>query len=858
MKGSRPRQIATLALALVLLGVAAFRFQKYLKNQRELLTSGNPLLPSAIRVLPGFKVSLLHSTVEGEGSWIAMTFDAQGRVIISSQGREPMVRLTLSYGKVAKIDPILQPVGSAMGLLYAKNSLFLDCEGPKGRGIYRMADNGGTFSEPKLLRPLDMSMYEHGPHAIVLGPDEKLYVICGDHTGIPTDISPASPVRDCAEDQLLPRDEDPHGMSLLLPPWGGFVLRMDLNGNNCEMFAAGMRNTYDVAFNSDGELFGFDSDDEFEIGLSWYRPIRINHLVSGGDYGYRHGTGKFPEYYQDTLPGALNVGIGSPTGVKFAPTNCAFPPAFHDACFMGDWAYGRLFAVHFTPHGATYDAQIETVLQGTPLNITSLAFGPDGALYFITGGRKTLSGLYRLTYDGQIMPMPAKPPEELAAEKGSEEARRLRREAVAFQGKRDPHAVDFLWPLLASEDRWIRSAARVALESQDLILWKDRALRESNANAGLTALLALARCGGKSTQLDLFGALSKFQFPGLTMEQALLKLRVMELSFIRQGRPDSGLASNVIATLDPLYPSASESENHELCELLLYLDAPLAIAKTLALRDKAATQEEQIYYVMRLRNITKGWTLAQRKDYLGWFLKTPGKLAHPPELRRYFTDSGREYSDGDAVGPYLDNFRQESAATLNPSEREALAAFIPEKPKPPPIEAAGGKFVKAWRMEDLAPHLSSLKTGRHVARGRRVLIQAQCLLCHHFDYYGGSFGPDLTAVGSRMTPHDILESIIEPSKVVADQYQNTLFTFQDGDVLSGRVLGEDDKKLFVLSNGVPLTTMTLFKTNIVTRRLSKISPMPEGLVNAMTADEIMDLIACLQAGHRSTLPALNE
>jgi putative heme-binding domain-containing protein len=109
-----------------------------------------------------------------------------------------------------------------------------------------------------------------------------------------------------------------------------------------------------------------------------------------------------------------------------------------------------------------------------------------------------------------------------------------------------------------------------------------------------------------------------------------------------------------------------------------------------------------------------------------------------------------------------------------------------------------------------------------------------------------------------MTPHDILESIIEPSKVVADQYQNTLFTFQDGDVLSGRVLGEDDKKLFVLSNGVPLTTMTLFKTNIVTRRLSKISPMPEGLVNAMTADEIMDLIACLQAGHRSTLPALNE
>jgi putative heme-binding domain-containing protein len=161
-------------------------------------------------------------------------------------------------------------------------------------------------------------------------------------------------------------------------------------------------------------------------------------------------------------------------------------------------------------------------------------------------------------------------------------------------------------------------------------------------------------------------------------------------------------------------------------------------------------------------------------------------------------------------------------------------------------------------MMDLLPHLSkldNLETRRHLARGRNVFMEAHCVLCHHFENGGGSFGPDLTAVGSRMATRDILESILEPSKVVADQYKNTIFTLKNGDVLTGRVLDETDAKFLVLTDPVRMTRANIPKWNVESHRLSNVSPMPEGLVNTFTEDEIWDLIACLKSGARTHPPA---
>ena len=101
----------------------------------------------------------------------------------------------------------------------------------------------------------------------------------------------------------------------------------------------------------------------------------------------------------DALPPVVNVGLGSPTGVKFGTTS-AFPEPYRRALFALDWTFGRILAVHLEPRGASATGRFETFLQGRPLNLTAIEFGRDGALYFITGGRKTRSALYRVRYTG--------------------------------------------------------------------------------------------------------------------------------------------------------------------------------------------------------------------------------------------------------------------------------------------------------------------------------------------------------------------------------------------------------------------------------------------------------------------------
>jgi putative heme-binding domain-containing protein len=805
-----------------------------------------------IKVEPGFKVELLHSADSTEGSWISMVADPKGRLIVSPQSDGPLLRITLAHGKVSRIERIDSPVTSAMGLLYADHRLFVNGHGPKGTGIYSLHAKGNGFEAPVLLRKME-GEGEHGSHGLVLGPDKKIYVVSGNFTKLPHDLLPTSPLKNYADDQLLPRAPDGRGFGNGLLPPGGFVLRMDMNGSNAELFAAGTRNTYDIGFSPDGELFGFDSDMEWDWGGSWYRPIRINHWIAGGDYGFREGSGKFPEYYEDTLPANFDVGIGSPTGVEFG-TDSNFPKKYREAFYMLDWSYGRIFAAHLTPHGATYDATVETILRGIPLNLTALAFGRDGAMYFITGGRGTESGLYRLTYTGPRLKTTRTEAGEEAADQGKK-AREVRHYLEDFYGKSDEAVIDSIWPWLSSDDRWIRYAARTALEFRNPAAWQDRALAETNVYGGLTALMALARSGPPESQHDLLMALRKFPLASLTEEQQLLKLRVIELSFARQGHPDADLTKMAIEKLDAHYPSANADINRELCQILLYLQAPDAISKTLDLLDKASTFEDETAYVLRLRTITNGWTLEQRKHYLSWFKKDHDDDKRSPVLLQYFKDAGRDYSDGASLSTFLTNFYNEAIATLTPSEREDLSDFLPPETNTAAATAAPRKFVKNWQMPDIQPDLEDLKSGRSFANGKKTFTTAQCVLCHKFGKTGGAVGPELAAVGSRLTAHDILESILLPSKVVSELYQNTIISTKDGDDVIGRIVGETDQKLTVMTDPIKSTKVEVLKRDVVGRRLSKVSPMPEGLVNTFSKKDILDLIAYLQSGGKRTYAA---
>ena len=800
----------------------------------------------------GFQVELLRTALPGEGSWVAMTIDPKGRLIISPQGGEPMQRITLdAQGQIAKMEAIDLPVRGAMGLLYANESLYVNGRGKEGYHLYRLRDTDGDdqYDSVELIHRWEGGDGEHGAHGIVLGPDQKLYIVCGNFVNVPADILPSSPHKNYADDLVLPRAEDGNGFGAGRKPPGGFVVRMDADGKNAELFASGQRNTYDIAFNPEGELLGFDSDMEWDWGAPWYRPTRVYHLVSGGDQGFREGTGKWPEYYQDSLPAVVNVGVGSPTGVKFG-TGAKFPPGYQHALFAMDWAYGRILAVHLEPAGASYTATFEPFISGKPLNVTDLEFGQDGAMYFITGGRGTQSGLYRVTHANPAQPEPPKTAKQLQAAREAAAARALRHQLEAFHGHADPKAVDFLWPHLNSEDRWIRYAARVALESQDVKLWRQRALKEFKPRAALTALLALARSGVKEDEAGLVNQLLKLSFTSLAEPQRVELLRTCEVAFARLGRPDSKQAAAVIAQLDPNYPALDDAANRELGQLLIYLEAPTVITKSLVMLQHEPKIQEQLYYLFSLRNLKTGWTLDQRRTYftrLNTIMQTDESEAG---LVKWFADVGRSFSLGASFPNQIAQLRREVVATLSAEEQQQLASVITQPAPPARPAPALRSFVQEWKTTDLVPLLSQAGKGRSFAKGKEVFNAAQCLACHRFGNEGGSVGPDITAVSSRFSRRDLLESILEPSKVISDQYQSTTIVTKNDEDFTGRLVDEDATKVALVINPLAPQRVEILKADITRREASKISPMPEGLINTLTKEEILDLLAYIESSGR--------
>jgi putative heme-binding domain-containing protein len=812
----------------------------------------------ALATLPGFEVELvLKADPKTNGSWICLASDPKGRLLLGGQGGQPITRVTLENGKCIKQDLMQIGVTETMGMLFVGDVLYINGNGKRGFGLYRCKDTkrDDSFDDVELLREWPGGSGEHGSHGLVLGPDNMLYTVCGNFTSVPKDLAASTPHRNYADDLALPRMEDGNGFGAGAKPPGGYVARMDLEGKNIEMFSAGERNTYDIGFNADGELFGFDSDMEWDWGTPWYRPIHTFHAVRGGDHGFREGSAKWPEYYADGLPRTATIGIGCPTGVAFG-TGAKFPARYQKAFYICDWTYGRLIAVHNTPSGASYTGTWEDFvapksLHGkggkTPLNLTDVVVGADGALYFTTGGRGTQGNLFRVTYTGSE---PATPlAKRDLQDKDGAEARELRRKLEALNVQPDPAAVEFAWPHLNSPDRFIRYAARMAIERNPVAEWQAKALAEKRPQAALTALLALARLGAADTQPAILKSLSAISFASLTPDQTLDKLRVIEVSIARQGIPTGEVAKQLIAQLDPLYPAGSEAANRELCQILLALDAPGAVAKTVALLEAAPTQEEQVTYAVHLRNVKNGWTPELRKAFLSWWNVTR-KAEHPGPVVKWFEDAGIHFNNGASFANFMAHAHEEAKFSMSPDEIVALADVLsaykaaqPQPPKPGPPR----KVVKTWTTADLQPLLDKVGKGRNFARGKEVFTAAQCSACHRYGDQGGAIGPDLTAVSTRYKRQDILEAMTEPSKVLSEQYMNTAFETSDGRVIIGRITEETPDKVVVRPNPLAPETVTIQKSDIDSRALSKVSPMPEGLLNTFSQDEILDLMAFLES-----------
>lgn len=819
-----------------------------------------------IRLPQGFDAELLYTVPESQGSWVAMAFDPEGRIVVSDQDDKGVFRVTLPKEGAPKADlrvnslkgfpfvPVAwgkRTVAGALGFLHAFDSLYMSTM----RGFYRIRDTDGDdqYDEFTLLKELHPG-WEHSAHSILKTVDgTALYLISGNHSKLPDGVrSLQAPV--WGLDSLHEPLPDPSGHARGVKAPGGWICRISPDGQDWTMVASGLRNAVDLAVNREGELFTYDSDLEFDIGCPWYRPTRVNHVTSASEFGWRAGSAKWPDYFEDSNGSVIDIGPGSPTAISFGYES-SFPDEYKDKLFICDWTFGTIYTLDLVESGSSYTAMKSIFLSGEPLNITAMRFGPDGHMYFLIGGRNSASKLYRIRYTG-------------SARKGArttlvanQELRDLRHALEAFHGSETggQAAIDRAWPHLSHDDRAIRYAARLAIESQSFELWRDRVFGETDSRALIHATIALCRHGDRSLSSRVVEKLRNIDFNKLEQGDRLALLRAYSLCWIRLGAPTELEREAIADQLDPYYPAPDEATNTELCRVLTYLESKTVVHKTIGLMkttqaktlayDKAMLKRhaygkpileamantpnsQNIHYAYFLRRVQTGWSLAHRKYYFTWLNDTLHK------------------SGGQSFEGYIRAIREDAIEHLPSKDAAAVAWLLDDVatldlstlplPKGPP---------GMWTTDTAMDLFNDDLRGRNYENGKAMFAAGRCVACHRFEGEGGRCGPDLGSVGKRYTIRDILVAICEPDETISEQYHASLVTLVSGETLYGRVIYQNDTELALATNRFDFSKLTKIPAaEVKSVERSPTSMMPPETIAMMNKEEVADLVAYLVSG----------
>jgi putative heme-binding domain-containing protein len=243
-----------------------------------------------------------------------------------------------------------------------------------------------------------------------------------------------------------------------------------------------------------------------------------------------------------------------------------------------------------------------------------------------------------------------------------------------------------------------------------------------------------------------------------------------------------------------------------------------------------------IHLLFCLKGVQAGWTMKDRKAYLG-------------ELQTLMTKKG-----GNMFTGYIQKIRESAIASVPSKDRISLQYLMGEvksvnlaklpKAKGPGVAWTVDSGLKVLNEERLA--------GRSYGNGQKMFSAGLCVACHRFGNEGGGVGPDLTNLAKRSDYKSILESTIHPNMVVSEQFEQHELKMKDGSITMGRIVTEEKGEYGLVQSGLqPLNLTNIKKSKVASKKGSKISMMPGGLINSMNAEELKDLIAYfVSAGDR--------
>lgn len=805
-----------------------------------------------IKVQPDFEVEHLYSPAKaGQGSWVSIVFDPQGRLIGSDQFGG-LYRMTLRDGDASKVEKIALPldtlgIGAAQGMVFHSKALYLlinyNGKNQHKSGLYKMEDRNedDQFETLTCLQALK-GEGEHGPHSLVLDPSGKyLYLIAGNFTDLPKMDRYLLPDT-WKHDNLFPFLKDPRGHATDRKEPGGWIARVELSSERWELVAAGFRNAFDLAFNEAGDLFAYDSDMEWDFGLPWYRSTRLCHVLSGSEFGWRTGSGKWPAWNGDQVAPVLHMGQGSPTNL-ISLKNANFPEEYQNSLLAFDWSFGIVYAVHLKQDGAGYTAEKKEFLSGIPLPLTDGVIGPDGHLYFVTGGRRLQSDLYRVKYKGT-------PKKTQALQQNA-----LRARLETLHSASTPEDLEFIWAHLGNADRRIAYAARIALEHLPTATWSAKLRQETRLETRLPALLAQVRADKQIDKVSFEKDMLSLR--DLSTEQTLLYYRIWEIYFSRHTVANP----KILAQLSPRFPSGREEEDRLLAKLLVHLQDPQLAKKAVSYLEVAEEKkdvseaeqlilrnpnygmdiarmlekmppERQTYYAVLLSQLKNGWTPALENRYFLWY------------------KNAFQYRGGHSYVGFIDRARQ------NALSRVTRKTYLHRLSGGEEIQPSGNDLITApkgpgknWKIDETAALFTTGLGKRDYIAGQNLYRATLCDKCHSMGGEGGNVGPELSRLGTRFDVRGIIEAIIDPNAAISDQYASVQLQLKNGETRVGKILSEDAQYIHLSQNPfTPSITMKIPKKDVVSRHFSTVSMMLPGLINGLNEEEIKDLVAFLLAG----------
>ncbi len=805
-----------------------------------------PEATNDVAVPAGWSAERILAVPRALGSWVAICPDPQGRLYASDQ-QKGLYRITPA-GVLGRADTIVERVAldidGCQGLCWAFGALYAVVNHGKP-GLHRLTDKDGdgSLDHAEFLRALPGDG-EHGPHAVEVSPDgEGLLVMCGNYV-LPPELSGSRVPRPFVGDSLVPGIDDPNGHAVGLVAPGGYVCRVDKDGKEWELYCCGFRNAYDLAVLPSGDVVTFDSDMEWDMGTPWYRPTRVLQVLSGVDYGWRTGSRRWADDLPDTLPPTCDIGPSSPTGMA----------AFGDGVLALDWTFGTAYSVALQHKGAMLQGRAQPFASGIPLPLADVVVVGDlGIVYLLTGGRGLPSRLYRLKHASGKVPLSTLPPSVARSERILLEA---------FHGKRDPRALQAAWKKLGDDDAALRHAARIAIESQPVAQWRDLALAERRTSwSQIGALIALCRSGEASDLQPILESLASMDRAALNQAQRIAWLRAHELALMRLGPCGSELGQRTADRLLALFPSGNDREDQMLVALLAHLDCkglldraipmltPMRPADAppwaeIAQRNRtyggaiatmlsAMPPAQQIWIAYALRTIDKGWTFEQRETYFAFLAAAKlqkGGASYQGFVRRIVEDAYATCS----------NAEQAQLADAVGKARAEPAPFVATPPKGP---------GRRWQLDEAKSIArAGLQQPRDRDSGRNLYFATGCAGCHRFAGEGKGVGPDLTSLGNKFSAADVLEAILEPGRVVSDQFAGAVLVKKDGSSVFGHISRREEAGVVVHEVVTATAEATVVKVpdaEVARIEAAKLSPMPLGLVDRLSADELLDLLAFL-------------